>query len=264
MQRVQRYRSDLTDAQWEAIKPLFDYQRRRKHELRSVLDAIFYLVKTGCQWRALPEPFPPWQSVYYHFRRWSRSGAIERAHDQIRRLTRRRAGRADAPRAAVIDAQSVRTSTQGGVRGFDAGKRVKGRKRHLVVDTLGLMLGLEVHAADLAESQRAPHVLARVAAKAPPLEVVFGDSGYEPTPPGLIGRVFGWRCEVVRRRDRRNRGRGTRRDGFALEPRRWIVERTFGWLEGYRRPSKDYERLCLTSETMIQLALTRLMLNRIS
>lgn len=255
--RSRRYGSDLTDAEWEAIAPLLGPQRRRRHDARLLLDAVFYLVRTGCQWRALPEPFPPWQSVYYHFRRWRRAGLVAQAHDRLRALTRQRAGREPTPSAAVIDSRSVRTSAQGGVRGYDAGKRVKGRKRHVVVDTLGLLLAVEVHAADVPEGQRAPHVLARV--RAPRLEVVYADASYQGTPAGLVWRVFGWRFEVVRRRGRP----GAARRGFALEPKRWVVERTFGWLEGYRRLSKDYERLCATSEAMVQLAMTRLMLHRI-
>lgn len=256
--RSRRYASDLTDAQWEAIQPLLNWQRRRKHSLRSILNAMFYLSKTGCQWRMLPRGeggFPPWQTVYYYFRRWKREGFFTRLVDLLRRRVRRKAGRHESPSAAIIDSQSVRTSHVGGPRGFDGAKRIKGRKRHILTDTLGLLLAVLVHPAGIHDSQRAPHLLSRMNGKEGRLKVIFADEGYRGTPAGLVWRVFGWQWHVVEREP------GQR--GFVVLKKRWVVERTFAWLGGYRRLGKDYERLCSTSEVMVELAMARLMLNRI-
>ncbi len=161
------YSSDLTDAQWELIKPLFADQRRfEKHHPRQIVNALFYLLKTGCQWRMLPNDFAPWQTVYYHFRQWKESQRLLRLCTRLRRAARAKAGRDPSPSAAVIDAQSVSTARQGGLRrGYDGGKNVKGRKRHVVVDTLGLLLGVFVCGAGHHDSQKAPHVLQRLLGK---------------------------------------------------------------------------------------------------
>jgi putative transposase len=251
-----RYASDLTATQWQAIKPLLDWQRRRKHSLRTILNAMFYLTKTGCQWRYLPDSFPPWQTVYYYFRRWKNSGLFTRLVDFLRQHVRRVMGRNSSPSVAIIDSQSVKTSHMGGARSFDGGKLVKGRKRHILTDTLGLLLVVLVHPAGIHDSQRAPHLLARVQGKVPRLQVIFADEGYAGTPAGLVWRVFGWFWHIVRREE------GER--GFVVLRKRWVVERTFAWLGGYRRLSKDYERQCPTSEVMVELAMARIMLNRIS
>lgn len=251
--RSQRYGSDLTDAQWQAIAALFVGRRPTKHSPRHVLDALFYLSKTGCQWRWLPDSFPPWQTVYYHFRRWGERGLLARLVHLARRSVRIRAGREPSPSAAVIDSQSVKTSHVGGPRGFDGGKRVYGRKRHILVDTLGLLLAVLVHEADVNDSQRVPHLLDRAQGWVPRLRVVFADEGYAATPPGLVWRLYGWAFTLVRRT----------RPGFVLLPKRWVVERTFAWLGGYRRLAKDYERLPAVSEGMVQLSAVRLMIRRL-
>jgi len=253
---AKRYSSDLTDAQWQLIKPLFQQQTFRNHHPREIVNALFYLNKTGCQWRMLPEGFPPWQTVYYHLRHWIEMGLIEELNDRLRRAARVKEGRAPSPSAAVIDSQSVPTSRVGGPRGFDGGKRVKGRKRHIVTDTLGFLLAVLVHPAGIHDSQRAPHLLQRMLRKVPRMQVIFADQGYSGTPEGLLWRCFGWLLHLVSRDEEKR--------GFVVESKRWIVERTFSWFGGYRRLTKDYEYLPVVSEAMVRLSAIRLMTRRIA
>lgn len=200
----------------------------------------------------LPREFAPWSTVYYYFRQW-KGTLISRLHGALRRAVRVLAGRVPTPSLAVIDAQSVKTTRRGGERGFDGGKLV--RKRHVVVDTLGLIWAVVVHSAQDHDSQRAPDVLDRLQGLVPRLEVVLADGGYRGTPGGLVWRVFGWLWRIVEREP------GQR--GFAVLQRRWVVERTFAWFESYRRLAKDYEYDPASSEAMIELSMSRLMLNRL-
>jgi putative transposase len=233
-------------------------RRPRKHDRREVVDAVLYVLRTGCQWRMLPHaPVstnpPPWKSVYNLFDRWHASGLWERIHDALRTTVRRSVGKRPQPSAAVIDSQSVKTThVAGPARGDDAGKKVKGRKRHIVVDTLGLLLAVVVHAADEQDWNGAPLVLFRLWEKMKRIRVIFADTvyGYRDLP-AFTKATLGFRIEIVKRAaDQPKRG-------FAVQPKRWIVERTFAWLSVCRRHSKDYERNPEVSETMLRLMLNR-------
>ena len=252
-----RYPSDLTDAEWKRIEPIFDRFRFDEHDPRELLNAVFYLVKSGCQWRMLPNEFPPWQTVYYHFRKWRKLNLLQRLCDRIRRAARVAEGRDPSPSVAVIDTQSVDTDRQGGLgRGRDPSKNVTGRKRHVIVDTLGLLLAVVVHPANKSDGQAAPPVLKQMLGKVPRLKVIFADKGYKGLPGGLLWRCFHWLLSIVESEENTS--------GFDPLPKRWIIERTFGWFGGYRRLVRDYERRPEMAEAMIRAAMIRLMAPRIT
>lgn len=256
----QIYPSDLTDNQWEHIKDWFPVHvgrrgRPRLLDLRSVVNAVFYVVRTGCQWRYLPVEYPRWQSVYYYFRLWQKAGIWQRLHERLRCQVRQKAGRHKHPTAGCLDSQSVKTTSTPGVRGFDNGKKVVGRKRHILVDTLGLLLVGVVHTANISESAGARLVLRRMRGSCKKLRRVWLDGGYRGTLFAWAYQVFRLVLEVVKP--------APEQIGFAILPRRWVVERTFAWLNNERRLSKDYERQTATSEVLIQIAMMRLMLRRL-
>ena len=251
----------LSDAEWDCLQrflpPRSPHGRLRRHCLRSVFDALFYVLRTGCPWRYLSSDFPPWQTVYYHFRQFCRTGVWTHLWREVRTAERRRVGKDTHPSAAIMDSQSVKTVEESArICGFDAHKHVKGRKRHLLVDTLGLPLSVYVTPADMHDVQGARRLLSGLKYFVPRLTRIWADAAYRGQELADWCKAHGdWDLDVV------ERAAGVR--GFAVVPKRWIVERTFGWLSRYRRMSKDYERKVQTSETFIAVAMIRLVLARL-
>jgi transposase len=266
VRRVRRYPSDTTDAQWAVIDPLLPDPawlggkggRREVHCRRAIVDAIFYVVDNGIKWRALPVDFPPWSTVYNHFAAWEAAGVTQGVLDVLRDRVRLADGRAAAPSAAIIDSQSVKAAETVGrpSRGFDAGKKINGRKRHVAVDTLGLLLCVLVTAASVQDRDGARPLLAVLAATCQRVRLVWADGGY-------AGRLVDWTrhnwgivLQIVKRTDGMT--------GFVVLPRRWVVERTLAWITRHRRCARDYERLPAHHEGMVRWAMIRVTSQRLT
>lgn len=259
----QIYPTDLNDTQWSKIRPYLPAEastgRPREHGWRMILNGIFYILQSGCSWRMLPRDLPPWKTVYHYFRVWRLDGTWERLNRLLREKVRLKFGKKRQPSASILDSQSIKTSEGGLECGFDAGKKITGRKRHTLVDTLGLILKVIVTAGNVQDRDGAKSVLEEICVEKnviQRLKLIWADGGYRGELLTWVEETLGLKLEIVEKPKDQS--------GFQILPKRWIVERTFAWLVRQRRLARDYERLPETSESFIYAAMIILMLRRLA
>ena len=254
------YPTNLTDNQWHILQKILEPKpRKRKYSLRDIMDCILYINKTGCQWRMIPQDFPPYNLVFYYFTKWKCEGVFEDLMDTLRERLRVALGREESPSVGIIDSRSTKTSQHvDKERGIDGNKKIKGRKDQVVTDTLGLPLAISVHQANIYDSRGAESVLKKLANKFPRLRKILADGGYRGDKLKEMARkTLGCQFEVVLRPDESPKK-------FNVIPLRWIVERSFAWLYNFRRIALDYEFYSESSEAMIHIAFSKIMLNKLS
>ncbi len=250
------YATDLTDAQWQYTKSsLIDIDRKRKHDLRQIINALFYLVKTGCQWRMLPTDFPKWQLIYYYYRKWGSDGTLDLLLDTLRSKARIRKNQGASPTLGIIDSQSVRSANNRTVKGIDGNKKVKGRKRHIVVDKNGWLICVIVTVANLHDSKAAETLIMNLKQVLVGIKLLVADGGYRGELAEKIKKQLGYILKVIMRTEEKN-------NGFTPLPVRWVVERTFSWFDNDRRLCRDYELLTDSAEAMVKLSAIKLLLNK--
>lgn len=247
---------NLSDAQWQRIeKYLTETNRNRKHSLRTILDAIFYILKTGCQWRLLPDCYPKWELVYYYFCKWRDNEFFVHLNDMLREYVREKGGRNKQCSVVIIDSQSVKTTRKGGFRGVDGNKKINGRKRHLIVDTQGNIVCNLVHPANFHDSKSADLLIKDLRESQQGIKIIYADCGYRGELIENTKKKYGYDLIISPKIKDETKGK--------VSPKRWIIERTFSWLENFRRLSKDFEFLLQSSQAMIYLAAIKLLLNKI-
>ncbi|QHT65295.1 IS5 family transposase [Rhodocytophaga rosea] len=248
---------ELTDSQWEVIKEIVDNQRKIKYEKRLILNALLWILTTGSQWRNMESKYPPWQTIYYHYRQWKKRGIIEELLDSLAVRERKKAGRQALPSVLAIDSQSVKIiqfTTEH--KGIDGNKKVNGRKRHIAVDCLGIPWAIHITAANIADATAGYELGCKLKGKSSRLHTLKADNGYKDTFVEEVKREYGWRVEIVQKPETVK--------GFVPVGGRWVVERSYGWLNSKRRLSRDFEKTTESAQAMLQLAFVDVLLRRIA